>query len=203
MSTLAAEERVTKLFKKYEPAYAHDYYTRDMTFMSHALQTAELAKNSGADEETILAALFINVGFFARPISEWTKDVRYELMKYLFIDVNGREHVADSGICGSRYLQYFGFPKKTCKLLESNTLAKSYIWATDPTYVNNLNMDPMQKIAWQMELSDTKKSEFEKDPLFKEKVQLVKWGVTAATKTKDSPPDLDTYRDMVIRNIQI
>ncbi|KAJ2263656.1 hypothetical protein GGI01_000535 [Coemansia sp. RSA 376] len=203
MSTLTAEERVTKLFKKYEPAYGNDYPARDMTFMSHALQTAQLAKNEGADEETILAALFINVGYFARPVSEWTKDVRFELLKYLFIDANGDEHVVNSGICGSRYLQHFGFPKKTCELLESNTLTKNYIGTVDQAYVNNLDIGLAQNPDWQMELSDTKKSEFEKDPLFKEKVQLVKWGVTAATKTKDSPPDLDTYRDMVIRNIQI
>ncbi|KAJ2253284.1 hypothetical protein GGI13_002783 [Coemansia sp. RSA 455] len=203
MSILTAEERVTKLFEKYEPAYVNHYPARGMTFMSHALQTAELAKNSGADEETILAALFINVGLFARPVSEWTKDVRYELMKYLFIDVNGDEHVTDSGICGGRYLQYFGFPKKTCELLESNTLTKNYIATVDQTYIKNLDRGLAQSIAWKMELSDTKKSEFEEDPLFKEKVQLVKWEVTAATKTKDTPPDLDTYRDMVIRNIQI
>ncbi|KAJ1913076.1 hypothetical protein GGI09_004917 [Coemansia sp. S100] len=171
--------------------------------MSHALQTAELAKNSGADEETILAALFINVALFSRPISDWTKDEGFELMKYLLIDFNGDEQIRDSGICASKYLQYFGFPKKTCKLVEFNILTKNYIATVDQAYVKNLDIGIAQNPAWKGGLTDTEKSEFEKDPLFKERVQLVKWDVAAVTKSKDLTPDLDTYRDMVIRNIQI
>ncbi|KAJ2259143.1 hypothetical protein GGI01_003761 [Coemansia sp. RSA 376] len=50
-------------------------------------------------------------------------------------------------------------------------------------------------------LSPTEMSEFEKDPLFKQKMQLAVWDIAATKTTGDKPPALDTYRDMAIRNM--
>ncbi|KAJ2750821.1 hypothetical protein GGI19_004876 [Coemansia pectinata] len=124
-------------------------------------------------------------------------------MKYLLVDVNGHEHIVNYGICGSKYLRQLGFSNKTCELIESTVLTKSYIGATDPAYRKNLKRTIFLADYWRIPLSDTEKSEFEKDPLLEQKIQLTKWEVATAKTTKDRPPASDTYRDMAIRNVSM
>ncbi|KAJ2058642.1 hypothetical protein GGI17_004910 [Coemansia sp. S146] len=96
-----------------------------------------------------------------------------------------------------------GFSTKTCELVESNVLAKRYILTVDSQYIDNSKAITVSyTVIRGRTLLSTEIQEFEKNPLFKQKVQLTKWD-DAAKATGIKPAALDTYRDMAIRNISM
>ncbi|KAJ2864385.1 hypothetical protein GGH94_002943 [Coemansia aciculifera] len=197
------EQRVSKVFELLQTGSRKEYIGGKITQLDHALQAAYLSKNEGADEETILAALLLNIGHLI-PSTEQHSGTRdkNEATNRAF-DIAGN-YSASGGYnyyaeFGANYLRTLGFSNKTCELIESNVMAKRYLLAKEPGYGDGavllfitLKGDP---------LLPTEMREFEKDSLFKQKVQLAKWDDAAAKATGVKPPVLDTYRDMAIRNL--
>ncbi|KAJ2757204.1 hypothetical protein GGI19_000254 [Coemansia pectinata] len=202
MSTMTPEQRVTKVFELLENSGKKEYIAGRLTRLDQALQAAQMAKNGGADEETILAALFCNIGCYIPPAEEWSDARGMERIKITAVDMYGNDHIIDISFNGGEYLRQLGFPNKTCVLVESNVITKRYILATDHTrsvfiYDVLTPMDP-----WVV--SPDQISKFKDDVLFQYKIQLLKWEIAAADTIDIKPAAaLDTYRDMAIRNIQI
>ncbi|KAJ2862193.1 hypothetical protein GGH94_004424 [Coemansia aciculifera] len=204
-TTMTPEQRVSKVFELLENSGKKEYVGGNMTQLDHALRVAYLAKREGADEETILAGLLLSAPRLSfEPAltndSSNTRDKKQTVHRptgqvpdFLTID---RYEADDFSV------RKLGFSTKTCELVESNVMAKRYLSTIDPGYGDytgsyTVIFDAVPRSP----LSPTEMREFEKDPLFKPKVQLAKWDA-AATKTTDiKPPALDTYRDMAIRNI--
>ncbi|KAJ2492302.1 hypothetical protein IWW37_001614 [Coemansia sp. RSA 2050] len=202
-TTMSPEQRVTTVFQLLQNANKKGYMGEKVTQLEHALQAAQLAKKDGADEETILAALLHDIGHFC-PLADrcgGTHDKGLDACHKTetTMDIG----VIDHDKAGALYLHKLGFPKKTCELIESHVLAKRYLSAKDPTYQMGLSTASEQSLKLRGgPLTPTEIRDFEKDPLFKQKVQIRKWD-DAAKVIGAKPPALDTYRDMAIRNLKL
>ncbi|KAJ2066488.1 hypothetical protein GGI08_001844 [Coemansia sp. S2] len=206
---MTPEQRVSAMFALLANAGKKEYVGGRMLPMDHALRIAKLAKDDGADEETVLAALFFNIGHFVPSVEQ--RDRIHSLgpsteklssgLRVAGISFGGSpaENTIDHGKIGAEYLRQLGFPNKTCELVESQSSARSYISTIDPTFSRNYEtQDPLLTYTVASLLNTGK---FENGPYFDPKVKLVKWEVAAA-KVDTEPPALDTYRDMAIRNIK-
>ncbi|KAJ2864369.1 hypothetical protein GGH94_002980 [Coemansia aciculifera] len=200
-TTMSPEQRVSMAFELLQAGSKKEYIGGEMTQLDHALQAAQLVKNEGADEETVLAALTRDIGFQipVKDIMGLTGDNYY--IFYTITDRAGNTSAVDHDRVGAAYLRKLGFSKKTCELIESDVLAKRYLSTIAPVYQESLNNASRELLKLQGgPLSSTEMREFEKDPLFKQKVQFRKWNDAART-TGVKPPALDAYRDMATRNV--
>ncbi|KAJ2756898.1 hypothetical protein GGI19_000486 [Coemansia pectinata] len=195
---MSPEQRVNTVFELLETASKKKHVCGETTELVNALQVTQLAKNDGADEETILAALMINIGRLI-PSMEQRSIPRfiYDPMDIL-TEKSEISNDMDHGRVGGKYLCQLGFSKTICELIESQVLAKRYLLTVDP----NFNADGYLILPFPLFTLPTERHVFEKDPLFKQKVQLVKWDDPAYKITETKPVALDTYRDMAIRNLK-
>ncbi|KAJ2059890.1 hypothetical protein GGI17_004092 [Coemansia sp. S146] len=203
-ATMTPEQRVTKAFELLEKSSKKEYVGGEVPQLDHALQVAHLAKNEGADEETILAALFQDIG---QLIPSMERNIlchyRYDPLDRLIVSARNDSAIVPSSP-GAEFLRQLGFPKKTCELIESQVLAKRYPSTNyDGQYDPSFGLGGVVEIPSRRPLSPTEIEEFEKDPLFKQKVQLTKWDDAASKVTGVKPPALDMYREMAIRNMLI
>ncbi|KAJ2049254.1 hypothetical protein GGI03_001658 [Coemansia sp. RSA 2337] len=184
ITTMTPEQRVSKLFELLKISGKKEHISGNMTQLDHALRVANLAKIDSADEDTTLAELILNAGKITRR----------------FDNTFGRK---------------LRFSKKTCALVESNILDKRYLGGMAPEglvsiipknigiFMREILEAPIRVTIpmWGGPLSPTEMREFEKAPLFKQKMQLAVWDIAATKTTGDKPHALDTYRDMALRNL--
>ncbi|KAJ2881499.1 hypothetical protein H4R27_004048 [Coemansia aciculifera] len=188
-TTMSREERVSTVFQTLEQARNVEAIIGLTTQLDSALEAAHIAQFHGADEETILAALLQDIGRYCPRPDNWEDRVN-----------NPDAYSAvDDYEPGADYLRKFGFPKKTCELIESDMMAKCYIVATHPTLLGKF---PETTSIWAVSLSPERMSELEKDPLFQQKVRIKMYKIRTWTNGS-TPPRLDAYRDMAIRNMPI
>ncbi|KAJ2750822.1 hypothetical protein GGI19_004877 [Coemansia pectinata] len=204
MSTImTSEQRVSKVFQLLETADKKEHTVGKMLPLDHALRTAQLAKNEGSDEETILAALFLNIGHFVPPPEQWS-DARGPInISFTVVDVVGNISAGKYDKVGAEYLRQLGFSQKTYELVGSQALAIPFIVDRIPPYQRTPGTIAVKPPTFTSPLSSTEMREFKNDPLFDQKVQLVKWSDAATKTTEVKPPTLDAYRDMAIRNVSM
>ncbi|KAJ1923605.1 hypothetical protein GGI09_000338 [Coemansia sp. S100] len=214
-TTMTPEQRVSKLFEILENSDEEEHISGNMTQLDHALRVANLAKVESADEDIILAALMLDTGELMVNLSSSHNAegdiIQFQLGGY----PRNMSDTFDSDEVDDIIVRKFGFSNKTCELVESNTFAKSYLGSITPEGLvsiipRNIGIITPEDLAAGVEatilmsgglLSPTEMRKFEKDLLFKQKVQLAVWDVAAAKTTGDKPLALDTYRDMAIRNL--
>ncbi|KAJ2426045.1 hypothetical protein GGF41_002201 [Coemansia sp. RSA 2531] len=153
-TTMSPEQRVSTVFQTLEKAREVDVIIGITTMLDGALEAAHVVKLHGADEETILAALLQDIGSYC-PLPENWRDI-----------FDKDENAFNNYDSGAEYLRKFGFPEKTCKLIESGILAKRYLATTDPMY---LNVFDFSEESWKEPLSPEEMSKLEKDELFQQK----------------------------------
>ncbi|KAJ2256754.1 hypothetical protein GGI13_001092 [Coemansia sp. RSA 455] len=199
-TTMSLEQRVSMLFKLLEAGSKKEYIAGKVTKLDHDLQVAYLAKNEGADEQTILAALFLDIGHTVIQEKTLLNSYRYDPLDRLVASATNPS-VIDYGRVGAEYLRILGFPEKMTALFKRDVMAQRYLLATDPTYQTYLNSISMETYKVQgSPLSPTEIREYEKDPLFQKMVQIRGWdAIVVYDRTK--LPALDTYRDMIIKNM--
>src|ERR1700753_2763143 len=106
-------DKTEYLISLYERAGTGDYIGESISQLAHSLQCAHLASSSGADSETVIAALFHDIGQFL-PVNEVTALARSVQ------DMRTSSESGDGGsvgrvgheTIGSEYLTRFGFSKK-------------------------------------------------------------------------------------------
>ncbi|KAJ2756331.1 hypothetical protein GGI19_000932 [Coemansia pectinata] len=202
-TTMFLEQRVTTVFELLENAGKKEHIGGKITRLDHALQVAQLAKSEGADEETILAALFYDIGHLCLSTEQRRDVCDKNFLSYHLTNTTRNTSAIDYGRIGGEYLRQFGFPKKTCELIESDVMARRYILTVDP---QRLITPAVVSVVYESyragPLSSTEMREFENDPLFKQKVQLRRWSYFVKV-VEGYLATLDTYRDMAIRNMPI
>ncbi|KAJ2487439.1 hypothetical protein IWW37_005238 [Coemansia sp. RSA 2050] len=200
--TMAPEQRVTTVFQLLQNASKTSYMGEEVTQLEHALQGAQLAKKDGADEATILAILLHDIGHLC-PSTETCSNTSGKVWAAFHktnvtADINEINHAR----LGAEYLHKLGFPEKTCELIDSHIVAKRYLSAKDPEYLAKLSVGSKQSLKLHGgPFSSAEMREFEKDPLFKVKVQIRKWE-EAARVPGAKTPTLDTYREMAVRSLK-
>lgn len=160
------------------------YFGEDVTQLAHALQAADWAARSGADEETIVAALVHDIGH----LLEDDASQRHEQIG-----------VIDHDAVAERWLNDRGFSPRLIRLVRGHVDAKRYQVAVNPDYRNKLSEASKQTLALQGgPMSDEEASAFAADPLFREMIRLRSWD-ELAKEPSATPPDWSHYEPMIER----
>lgn len=103
---------------------------------------------------------------------------------------------------GEAYLREAGFPEKVCELVGAHVVAKRYLTATKPGYLDALSSASQASLRYQGgPFSADQVNEFERDPLHREKVQLRLWD-DRAKRDDWSAPGIETYRPRIMRVLE-
>lgn len=197
-----AHQTVASIFAVLEEGSKKEYLGEDISQLEHSLQTAQQARDAQADDETVIAALLHDIGQFcdrqaAMDIMAEASDLqdKTESTSTVKVGVKGHEYI------GGQYLRKLGFSENVAQLVEAHVVAKRYLTATDKAYYEGLSSASKASLKYQGgPFSEDQVKEFERDPLFREKVQLRLWDDKAKVAGLDLP-GLASYRDTVIHHL--
>ncbi len=189
MSPAEIANLIIDLYKQFGHA---DYIGEPVSQLEHMCQCAQLAADfDGTDEEMILAAFMHDIG-------------------HLYEHIAGEETLqmegfgtADHEALGAKFVLQMGFSNRIAKLVQSHVAAKRYLTATDAAYYKKLSEASRETLRLQGgPMNPDEIAALEADPLYLQYIQLRLWDEQA--KNTNTPlPDLELYRDMMIRQLII
>lgn len=169
--------------------------------LDHALQCATNAQKSGADKETVVAALLHDIGWKlagAHPSFEESTgseaEVKAKAMderltassvaaRLGILSVTGGgdadSHDAQQAmhdVIGATYLRMIGLPEKVAHLVEGHVLTKRYLCFKEPEYYDKLSESSKFTLTFQGGVMTKEEAAiFESDPLFETCVMMRRW----------------------------
>jgi predicted HD phosphohydrolase len=170
---------VDRILELLHQSGAHQYGGEAVSQLTHALQTAELAENEGADDELILASLLHDLGHLLSPI-----DLGVET------EIDPRDHER----LGARLLHGTCAPRIVW-LVEHHADAKRYLCAVFPQYTYQLSPVSRQSLVDQGgPMSATERLTFVAHPWAMDAVRLRRWDDRAKVPNW-KPLTLDHFED--------
>ena len=163
--------------------FGHDaYFGEPVTQLEHALQCAHLAEQTGADDETVVAAFLHDIGHLLPP----------ELAGN-YMDGYG---TVDHEKLGADFLREQGFSEKVAQLIENHVNAKRYLVYKQPDYLVRLSEASLKTLEFQGgPMKPGQALAFETNPYFRGILQLRSWDEQA--KIPGLPtPDMAYYLAM-------
>ncbi|MBC7509163.1 MAG: HD domain-containing protein [Ferruginibacter sp.] len=182
-----AADEIIGLYKSYGNK---DYIGEPVSQIEHMCQCAELAEESDADDETILAAFFHDVGHLCEVDSP----------------ANTVQHMDGFGIVdheklGGEYLRSKGFSKNIVNMVASHVNAKRYLTYKYPEYYDALSVASKNTLVHQGgRMSADEALLFEADPLSEKYIALRRWDEQAKEQYKPLP-SLDYYRKLIVTHL--
>lgn len=179
---------VNEIFAILQNGAKHDYIGEGVTQLEHALQCAQQAIDTNANQETILAALLHDIG-------------------HLCADKNAKQMdgfgVAKHELIGAQFLKNLGFSHKITELIKSHVDAKRYLTFKKGTeYYNQLSDASKETLKRQGGMMTQSEADlFEADPLFKEKIELRLWDEKAKVKGAKTN-DLNFFKELCLKHLQ-
>lgn len=157
------------------------YFGEPVTQIEHALQSALLAEQAEADDETVVAAFLHDIGHLLPP----------ELANG-YMDGYG---TVDHEKLGADYLRELGFSEKVAQLIEHHVNAKRYLVYKNPAYFARLSEASVKTLEFQGgPMTAEEAAVFEKNPYFKGILLMRTWDEQA--KIPNLPtPGMDYYLD--------
>jgi 2-amino-1-hydroxyethylphosphonate dioxygenase (glycine-forming) len=141
------------------------YFGESVTQLEHALQCADLARASGADNEMILAALLHDIGHL--------------------IAVGDETGSPDHDRIGATFLKELRFSERVTELVSGHVQAKRYLAWMEPSYQKQLSSASKHTLAQQGgPMSSEEARDFEQDRLFAEKIKLRHWDELAKSPVR-------------------
>jgi len=144
------------------------------------------ARQAGADEELVIAALLHDIGH----LFDEAEKVRDE-----------RVGVVNHDEMGKRWLLERGFSQRLAMLVGGHVDAKRYLTATNPGYMERLSPASVETLRLQGgPMTDEDLAAYGAQPELRDMLRLRSWDEMA----KDSAwtgPDLESYRAMLIRQL--
>ena len=171
---------ITNLFAQ----SGHDaYFGEPVTQLEHALQTAQLAEQAGADRETIMAAFLHDIGHLLPADSASG-----------YMDGYG---TVDHERLGADCLRGLGYSEKIAQLIENHVNAKRYLVAKSVDYFERLSEASLRTLELQGgPMSTDEAARFERHPYFGEILQMRRWDEQA--KIPGLPtPDMAHYLSLI------
>jgi phosphonate degradation associated HDIG domain protein len=169
---------VAKIFTLFQEKGQGMYFGEAVTETEHALQCANLAEQSGAEPELIVAALLHDVGHLIHGLPE---------------------HIAQQGIdglheqAGAKWLKnYFG--PAVVDPVRLHVAAKRYLCAVEPAY--HAGLSEASKLSLQLQggrFAHDDVSTFEQEPEFRSAVAVRRWDDAAKVRGLTVSP-LEHYR---------
>ena len=167
----------TTLTELFEQRGDSQYGGEQVTQLQHALQCAQLAEQTGATTDQIVAALLHDIGHLLHDLPEDAPDQGID------------DHHENRG---NAYLKK-RFPASVCEPVRLHVAAKRYLCAVDEDYYGKLSEASVQSLKLQGgPMSPDDIQVFESGPFWKEAVELRRWDDMA--KQIDLPtPTLEHY----------
>ena len=161
------------------------YFGEAVSVVEHGLQAALFARQEGAEEPLILAALLHDVGHLVVPapdsLSAWRHDAQHE-------------------ISGSQWLSQWLRPAVT-EPIRMHVAAKRYLCATAASYFERLSAASRLTLELQGgPMSEHEAALFKQQPFFREALKLRLWDERAKVEGLQAGK-LDDYRAMIERQI--
>lgn len=182
----SVRETIETVFSFFELHGGEEYIGEPVSQLEHATQAAQLAERAGADEETILAALFHDFGHLCAGATAAHMD-GYGIVRH--------EKV------GADYLRQAGFSEKIARLVESHVQAKRYLTFKKPEYYENLSEASQKTLAFQGgRMKAAEAAAFEADEWFPLYLQMRFWD-EQAKEVQVPVPDLAVYKAMALRHL--
>jgi len=184
----SAEGAVEEVFALYEAYGSEDYIGEPVSQVEHMVQSGELARAEGHDEEVILAAFFHDIGHlcsFILPLQE---------MQGL--------GVMDHETVGERFLLDRGFSPRIGRLVRSHVEAKRYLTFRHPDYLEKLSEASRATLDMQGgPMTAEEAAAFETDPDFPLFIRLREWD-DLAKQADLPPPDIAPFRDLALAHLK-
>ncbi len=160
------------------------YFGEPVTQLEHALQSAQLAEQAGADTETVVAAFLHDIGHLLPPELAGVDSTTGYMDGYGTVD---HEKL------GADYLRERGFSEKVAQLIEHHVNAKRYLVFKNPDYFARLSEASVKTLEFQGGPMTAKEAVvFEANPYFKGILLMRTWDEQA--KIPNLPtPDAEYY----------
>lgn len=185
MTKVDIESILDDVFALYAEHGSADYIGEPVSQIEHMSQAAELAMEQGWDDEVVVAAFFHDIGHLC--VHRTTDN-----------DLHGLGTVSHEKV-GADYLREKGFPERVALLVENHVQAKRYLTARFPEYYNKLSAASKKTLEYQGgKMTEDEANRFERDPLFKEYVQMRKWD-EEAKETERALLPMNVVRDRARR----
>lgn len=179
-------DSIISLYRKYGDEL---YFGEGVTQLQHALQAANLAKESGGDDETILAAFLHDIGHLCIDESE----------EHQVMDSYG---IVDHETLGANFLRKMGFSDKVCRLIASHVNAKRFLTYKYPEYYDQLSEASKHTLEFQGgKMSQEEAKHFQEDQHFDSYIQLRKWDEMAKSEIP-LDENLDYIRQLIKAHLQ-
>lgn len=144
-----------------------EYYGEPVTQLEHALQCAQLAEQTGADDETVVAAFLHDIGHLLPPVDSAVTSASGYMDGYGTVD---HERL------GADFLRQRGFSEKIAQLIEHHVNAKRYLVYKQPEYRARLSEASTQTLLFQGgPMTADEAAQFERNPYFREILQVRGW----------------------------
>lgn len=210
-----AHECVKQLFHFITLQGQGDYIGEKVSQLEHSLQAAQLAVDSGADDDTVLGALLHDVGRFI-PAAE--KMPAMIAPNGTFVGRQSHERL------GETYLRGLGFSETICQLVGAHVMAKRYLTAVDKGYYDGLSQSSKTTLKYQVitvlhqnrnttcrwshanrevkggTFNDEQVREAQKDPLLQAKLAVRRWDDMAKVPNMHTLP-LHYYQRMAVKSL--
>lgn len=163
---------IDELLDRYRSLLASRTYDEAVTELDHALQCADLAIRSGADDALVVAALLHDVGHLLqgdeRPDGSPTDDLHHEA-------------------AGGRYLRRWFGPAVTAPVI-LHVSAKRYLCAVDSSYLGRLSAGSAHSLRLQGgPMDDDERTAFEQRAGWEDAVRLRRWDDAAKVVGAHAP----------------
>ena len=177
-----ADPRVDGIFALFERARDADYLGEGVSQLVHALQAADLARQAGADDEAILAALLHDIGH---------RCAGADAPRMGAVGILRHEEI------GADCLVQLGLPPRVTELVRGHVAAKRYLVSRDPGYFHRLSDASRATLAHQGgPMSPAEQHDFESLPHCEDLLRLRSWDERAKDPSR-SVPDLASYRSLL------
>jgi len=191
-------QRVDSLFSILSEYGQGNYIGEPVSQIEHCLQAANCAREAGASDATVLAALLHDCGQIL-PKSILDAQIRgsdhyAELGQDMLLPSGGSVGRHGHDVLGGKYLASLGFPPQVCELVRDHVIAKRYLTAVEEGYYDALSETSKQSLAMQGgPFSSSQVEQFMRDTLFQEKIQMRRFD-DAAKVVGAQVPLLDSYK---------
>ncbi|CEJ59842.1 hypothetical protein PMG11_08444 [Penicillium brasilianum] len=196
MDSRTPAQKAASLVSALEQHGQGDYIGESINQLEHSLQAADQARQSGARDDLVIAALFHDIGQII-PLDS-TKEVRMNLR-------GSTENVGRMGheAIGAAYLRSLGFGDTICRLVNSHVAAKRYLTAVDRGYYESLSSASQKSLAFQGgPFQGEELEKFNQDPLRDEMVSLRLWDDAAKLEGVESTtPRAGAYLQMITAHL--